>query len=159
MPEISVPEQRVCEMLSPLLLFHATGDSIGPRTDGKYLFSSLEFFLPEVLRELHDEWRHESLDGLYPKRFRKTGEHEIEFMGLAIFISDQTLTPIHLRLQLSSDHARVSWVDLKLGERIGGKCRREPYSRSQATGTMFHVAERLDSIDWYYHVGYGERET
>ncbi|MDB2687118.1 hypothetical protein N9Y42_07880 [Mariniblastus sp.] len=159
MPNISVPEQRVCEMLTPLLRSHAVGDAIGPRPAGNYLFSSLEFFLPEVLRELHDEWRHESLDGLYPKIFRKTNEREIEFVGLTIFITDQTFTPIHLHLQLASDYDRVSWIDLKLGERIGDKCRREPYSRSQTTGTMLHVAERLETIDWFYHVGYGERET
>ena len=146
-------------MLSPLLASYAVGDSIGPRPDGNYLFSSLEFFLPEVLRERHDEWLYESLDGLYTRIFHKTGEHEIELVGLTIFISDQTLTPIHLQLQLSPDHACVSWVDLRLGERIGDVCRREPYSRSQTTGTMFHVAERLDSIDWFYHVGYGERQT
>jgi hypothetical protein len=26
-------------------------------------------------------------------------------------------------------------------------------------GSMLHVAERFDSIDWFYHVGYGERES
>ena len=159
MPDISVPEQRLCEMLSPLLRSHSVGDPIGPPPDENYIFSSLEFFLPEILRERHNEWHHESLDGLYPKIFRKTAEHEIEFVGLTIFISDQTLTPIHLQLQLSPDHDCVSWVDLRLGERIDDNCRREPYSQSQTTGTMFHVAERLDSIDWFYHVGYGERQT
>ena len=158
MPDISVPEQRVCEMLSPLLTSHAVGDAIGPRPDGNYLFSSLEFFLPEVLREIHDEWQYESLDGLYARAFDKSGEHEIELVGLTIFISDQTLTPIHLQLQLSPSHDHVSWVNLRLGERIGGECRREPYSRSQTTGTMFHVVERLDTIEWFYHVGYGERQ-
>ena len=146
-------------MLSPILRSHSVGDPISPRPDGDYIFSSLEFFLPEILRERHNEWQRESLDGLYPKIFCKTAEHEIDFVGLAIFISDQTLTPIHLQLQLSPDHDCVSWVDLRLGERIGNNCRREPYSRSQTTGTMFLVVERLDSIDWFYHVGYGERQT
>ena len=159
MPDISVPEQRVCEMLSPLLASHAVGDAIGPRPDGNYLFSSLEFFLPEVLRELHDEWQYESLDGLYSRVFHKTGEHEIELVGLTIFISDQTLTPIHLQLQLPPAHDRVSWINLRLGERIGDECRREPYSRAQTTGTMFHVVERLDTIEWFYHVGYGDCQT
>ncbi|GAB5407546.1 MAG: hypothetical protein Aurels2KO_57770 [Aureliella sp.] len=146
-------------MLSPLLASHSVGDPINPRPNNNYIFSSLEFFLPEILRERHKEWQHESLDGLYPKTFRKTAEHEIDFVGLTIFIPDQTFTPIHLQLQLSPDHDCVSWVDLRLGERIGNNCRREPYSRSQTTGTMFHVAERLGSIEWFYHVGYGERQT
>jgi len=95
----------------------------------------------------------------YPASFHKTGDRDIELAGLALFISDQTLTPLHLRLQLSSAYDCVSWIDLKLGERIDGKCRREPYDSSKAFGAMLHATNRLDSIDWFYHVGYGERET
>ena len=146
-------------MLAPLLRNHAVGDAIGAIPEGNYLFSSFEFFLPQVLREIHNEWRYESLDGVYPKTFRKTADREIELIGLALFISDQTLTPLHVRLQLSPDYDSVTWVDLKLGERIDGRCRREPYGSSKAAGTMLHTTERLDSIDWFYHVGYGERET
>ena len=81
MPDISVPEQRVCEMLSPLLASHAVGDAIGPRPDGNYLFSSLEFFLPEVLRELHDEWQYESLDGLYSRVFTRLANTKSNLWG------------------------------------------------------------------------------
>lgn len=146
-------------MLAPLLRANDVGDAIGALPGGSYLFSSFEFFLPEVLREVHDDWRYESLDGVYPKQFRKTGDHEIELIGLALFISDQTLTPLHVRLQLSTDYDRVSWIDLKLGERVNGNCRREPYGNSKAAGSMLHAAEHLDSIDWFYHVDYGERKT
>lgn len=158
MPEISVPEQRLCENLAPLLRAHAVGDAIGAPPEGNHLLSSFEFFLPEVLREVHDEWRYESLDGVYPKQFHKSSEREIELIGLANFISDQTLTPLYVRLQLAPNYDRVSWIDLKLGERIDGNCRREPYGSSKVAGTMLYVVERLDSIDWFYHVGYGERE-
>ncbi|ELP31405.1 hypothetical protein RBSWK_04675 [Rhodopirellula baltica SWK14] len=155
----SVPEQRVCELLAPLLRSREVGDSIAPSSDDGYIFSAFEFFLPGVLREIHAEWRHESLDGIYPASFRKTGDREIELIGLALFISDQTLTPLHVRLQLSPDFDCVSWIDLKLGERIDGECRREPYGSAKASGTMLHVSNRLDSIDWYYHVGYGEQRS
>lgn len=80
-------------------------------------------------------------------------------MGMALFISDQTLTPLHVCLQLSADCDRVSWMDLKLGERVDGNCRRDPYGSSEATRTMAQVTERLDSIDWFYYVSYGEHET
>lgn len=157
--QLPVSEQRLCEALAPLLRFHEVGDTIDPLTEGKYLYSSFEFFFPHVLREIHNEWKYESLDGLYARQFQKTGEREIELIGLAMFISDQTLTPLHVNLQLSSNYDRVSWIDLRLGERVGDECRREPYSKSQTAGTMLHVVERLDSIDWFYHVGYGERDA
>ena len=152
---ISVPEQRVCELLSPLLRSHDVGDSIATSPDDGYIFSSFEFFLPGVLREIHAAWRHESLDGIYPASFRKTGVREIELIGLALFISDQTLTPLHVRLQLSADFDCVSWIELKLGERVNGECRRDPYGSTKA---LLHVTNRLHSIDWYYHVGYGDHE-
>ena len=120
---------------------------------------SFEFFLPEVLSEAHEEWRYESLDGVYPRIFRKTGEREAELLGLVIFVADQTLTPVHFRLQLSPTFDRVAWIDLRLGERTETGCRREPYGHAKVQGTILHVAERFDSIDWFYHVGYGERES
>lgn len=158
MTNISVSEQHVCELLARLLRSHDVGDFIGTSSDDGYILSPLEFFLPEVLRDIHTEWQHESLDGIYPTSFCKMGDREIELVGLAVFISDQTLTPLHLRLQLSPDFDHVSWIDLKLGERINGECRRDPYGTAKASGTMLQVASRLDSIDWYYHVGYGENQ-
>ncbi len=151
--DISVPEQKVCERLAPLLREHQVGDSLGE------LMASFEFFLPEVLREVHEEWRYESLDGIYPSIFRKTGEREAELLGLAIFISDQALTPVHFRLQLSPTFDRVAWIDLRLGECTESGCRREPYGHAKVQSTMLHVSERLDSIEWFYHVGYGERDS
>ena len=156
MTDISIPEQRVCELLAPLLRSHDVGDTIETSPDDGYVFSSFEFFLPSVFREIHTEWRNESLDGIYPASFRKTADREIELAGLALFISDQTLTPLHVCMQLSPNYDSVRWIDLRLGERIGGKCRRDPYGSAKANGTL--VLERLESIDWYYHVGYGERE-
>ncbi len=135
------------------------GDAIGTLPEGNYLLSSFQFFLPEVLREIHDDWRYESLDGVYPKVFAKTGEREIEVIGLANFITDQTVTPVHFRLQLSTNCDRVSWIDLRLGEHTGRGCRREPCGSATVHGTMLHVVERLDTIEWYYHVGYGDRES
>ncbi len=78
---------------------------------------------------------------------------------MAIFISDQTLTPIHFLLQLSPELDRTTWIDLRLGEHTDTGCRREPYGHSKVQGAMLHIAERFDSIDWFYHVGYGERDS
>jgi hypothetical protein len=135
------------------------GDSLGHLTTQPDLLSAIEYFLPEVLREVHGEWQCESLDGVYPKIFHKTGDREIEIVGLALFISDQTLTPLHVRLQLSATFDCVSWIDLRLGEHSAHGCRRVPSDIPGAFGTMLHVTERLNSIDWYYHVCYGERAS
>jgi hypothetical protein len=109
------------------------------------------------LRKSHPEWENESLDGIYPEVARKTGVDEIEIIGLCIIISDQTLTPVHLRLQLDSIDDAVSWLDCRLGESTAGGMLRVSYSRSIVYGSKLNVLARLDSIDWVYRVGYGER--
>lgn len=156
MENISAAEQRVCQGLQSLLRDCKTGDSFDETIDHKELMSDFEWYLPEVLHEVHGNI--DSFDGVFPRIFRKIGEREAEFVGLALFISDQTLTPMHFRLQLSPTFDRVTWIDLKLGERTRHGCRREPYASAKVHGVMLHVAERLDSIVWFYHVGFGERE-
>jgi hypothetical protein len=156
--QISVAEQRICENLGPLLRQHQIGDTLEDLLTPTELMAAFQFFLPEVLREVHKEWLGEGLDGVYPRIFRKTGEREAELVGLANFISDQTLTPVHLQLQLSPAFDRVAWLDLRLGERTESGCRREPYTQNKCSGAMLHVDKRFGSIDWFYRVGYGERE-
>lgn len=147
MREISIPEQRVCERLGPLLREREIGESLGDWNMQRDLLVSFEFFLPGVLREVHAEWKGESLDGVYPQMFRKVSDREMELVGIAIFISDQTLTPIWFNLQLSPQFDRVSWIDLRLGEHTEIGCRREPYSHGKVQGSILHVLERLESIN------------
>lgn len=131
--------------------------TIDDSDDFRDALSALEFFLPEALREIHPEWKGESLDGIYPALARKSADNEIEIIGLCCLISDQTLTPLHLRLQLDSTQDAVSWLECRLGESTAGGMRREPYSQAIVYGKKLNVLRRLDSIDWVYHVGYGEQ--
>jgi hypothetical protein len=155
--DISTAEQRVCEHLSRIFADALVGDTIDDTGPFRNLLTALQFFIPEVLREIHNEWKGESLDGVYPRIARRTGYREIEIVGLCCLISDQTLTPLHIRVQTSPATDHVAWVDCRLGEHTGDGMRREPYGSSKVQGAMLHVLERLDSIDWFYHVGYGER--
>jgi hypothetical protein len=117
----------------------------------------LEFFLPGVLREIHPEWRWESLDGVIPYVARKTGNLEAEFIGHYILITDQSHTPIHLRLQLAPDVDEVSWLELKLGEKGDNGQIQRPYPPTFKR--VAAVKDRTDSIDWVYKVGFGQRRT
>ena len=148
--QISTAERRVCEHLSHILADGLVGDAIDDADAFRNLLTALQFFIPEILREIHNEWKGESLDGVYPKIAKKTGGREIEIVGLCCLISDQTLTPLHIRIQTSAGADHVAWVDCRLGEHTGDGMRREPYGSSKVHGTMLHVVERLDSIDWFY---------
>jgi hypothetical protein len=160
-PQITIREERLCARLARLLCEHAVGDSLGDEWSTRDLMASFEYFLPDVLREARREWRSESLDGIYPQIFRKIGVRDAELVGLAIFISDQSLNPIHLQLQLASEFDRIAWLDLRLGEQTSGGRLRVPYREYNEwkVSPLLDVAKRYDSIDWYYHVGYGKRQS
>lgn len=110
--------------------------------------SALEYFIPEVLREVYDEWKYEFLDGIYPGLALKTNDYEAEIAGLGIILSDQTYTPLHVRLKLLSDQDEVSWFDCKLGEV-------DPRGLSKKMDTIA-IVERLHRIEWSYHAGFGQ---
>ena len=118
------------------------------------VLSGLERFLVEVFQEIHPEWHREGLDGILPELARKNGDNEIEIVGLCIVLSDQTLAPLHLRLQLDPTENSVSWLECRLGQAMGDPARRVPYTTNHG---RLPVLARLDSVDWAYHVGYGER--
>ncbi len=95
---------------------------------------------------------------LYPSVLRKSAENEIEIMGLCIYI-DQRLTPFHFRLQLARSDNSVSWLELKFGESANGELVRMPFSFSAVSEKALHaLSHRTNSIVWFYHVGYGERQ-
>lgn len=155
--EASAAEQRVCEKLSELLPRFENGALPEHDQCSLGLFLGLERFISEVLCEVHQEWDHESLDGIDPSSFQKTGPRSVEVIGAAILITDQTLTALAVKLQISPDLDRVSWFDCRLGEsEENGTMRRTPYERAGRNWGIANVLNRLDSIEWTYHVGYGE---
>jgi hypothetical protein len=128
----------------------------------------LQWFLPETLAGLHPEWCRESLDGLYPVVARKTAEREAEIFGLCLFISDQTLTPIHLRLQVAQAADALSWLECRVGERGVHVMRRKrgvhamrrtPYDQLDAALKEIYVLDgNADILDWVYEVTFGDRD-
>ena len=132
--------------------------SIADAEQFREVLCGLEYFLPEVLREIHPEWDRESLDGLFPQVACKTRDGEAEIFGLCILISDQTLTPFHLRLQISPSVDKVSWLECRLGERGEQGMVRTPYQSLNAIRKRLYGREgRADRIDWVYNVTFGKR--
>lgn len=157
MREVSKAESELCKHLRSMLSSLPSQCTLDESEETCYALSALAWFLPEVLQELHPEWKGESLDDIYPAVTCKTADNEIELIGLCCLLSDQTLTPLHLRLQVDSTQDAVSWLECRLGENTADGMRREPYTHSIVNGNKLHILKRLDSIDWVYHVGYGER--
>jgi hypothetical protein len=152
-------EEAVSRSLRSILDGLADGAAIEDSEDLRDLLSGLEFFLPSVLGEVHREWKDDSLDGVFPAVARKTGPNEAEIIGLCVLISDQTLTPIHVRRRGSASGDAIEWLECNVGERGKGKggMLRIPYN-SMSGKQPISVAERAGVIDWAYRVGFGERQ-
>jgi hypothetical protein len=117
----------------------------------------LESYLVALLRGINAEWKHESLDGILPLTSRKTGEQEVEIVGHCILITDQSLTPIHLRLQISSTDDEISYLECRLGERGEAGMKRTPYTSSFPASKRL-LAGDIDNVDWFYKVGFGQSD-
>lgn len=152
-------EQNICRSLRTVLAGLLHGASINDSEHFREILSGLEFFLPhQVLNEVYCEWDHESLDGIIPMLARKTGEGEAEILGLCILISDQTLTPVHIRLQIAASTDEVSWLECRLGERGKTGMVRVPCDSHEALAKRIYALDRKqDRIDWVYKVTFGER--
>jgi hypothetical protein len=154
-------EQSISRSLRAILADLPDGATIEDSELFREVLSGLEFFLPQqVLSEIYAEWNHESLDGIVPLVARKTGNAEAEIFGLCILISDQTLTPVHVRLQVAAYRDEVSWLECRLGERGEHGIVRTPYESPGATTKRLHaLAGRTERIDWLYKVTFGRRRS
>lgn len=122
--------------------------------------TGLECFIPSVIGEIHPEMAGQSGDGVLPIIARKTGDGEVELFGHFCFIADQTLTPIHLKLQLADSGDEISWLECRLGQRGEHGMLHTPYDPSSAVSRLLNtLAKRASSIDWFYEVTFGERRV
>jgi hypothetical protein len=155
----SKTEETIGRSLRSILDGLADGEAIGDSEGFRSVLSGLEFFLPAVLGEIHGQWRDESLDGILPAVARKTGPGEAEIIGLCILISDQTLTPIRVRLQVSPSGDEIAWLECNVGQRGDGKAgmARTPYNAMSGKQLVL-VAQRPNDINWAYRVGFGQRQ-
>jgi hypothetical protein len=153
-------ELSVSRSLRAALVDLPDGASIADSEQFREVLCGLEYFLPEVLGEIHPEWRHESLDGIIPLLAQKTGQGEAEIFGLCIIISDQTLAPLHVHLQVAASADEISWLECRLGERGEQGMVRTTYKyRNAITKRFFLMEGKAEQIEWVYKVTFGHRHT
>jgi hypothetical protein len=149
----SPAEQHLARDLRSVLRDVEIGDRIPESEVFRDALSALEYYIPEVLREVHPEWKHESLDAVFPECSTKSAEHEIDIVGTCIVISDQTMVPTHTRIRVSATTNAIVSMQCKLGELAGKAMERIPYGGNH--GCRLHVASREETIQWAYDVAFG----
>jgi len=112
----------------------------------------LELFLPRRLRERYPEWKRESLDGIFVARAVKTGARTAEFVGTCVLMTDQTVTPFVVELEVAEPNGSVTVQRLKLGEPGSGPLRISgPEANSKdAERLLASAVERINEIAWSY---------
>jgi hypothetical protein len=176
-------EECLAKSVRTLLGRVTTGDKIEESDDFREFLCDLEWYIPEVLREIHSEWKTESLDAVFPLVTRKTGEREVVVFGQCILITDQTFTPIYVKLQIHSSEDKVTWLECKLGETdprgklhtkfctpssIIKKYRLPHHSPNSKSRNKYYLEGMIkqlyslegkeDLIDWAYMVTFGEKD-
>jgi len=154
----SKAEQHLSRYLRAVLMNRPVGASIPDCELSNEALRGLEHFLSEVLGEIYPEWQSESLDTIYPTMSRKTSEWEVEIFGLCIIVSDQTLAPLHVCLQIAPANNEVSWLECRLGKRGKDGMVRTPYEFLSKMRTRLYLLDgNADQIDWAYKATFGER--
>jgi len=112
----------------------------------------LELFLPRSLRDQYPEWEKESLDGVFVARATKTGTATAEFVGTAILISDQTVTPFAVELGIPDAGGPVAVRRLNLGEPGSGSLgiSGPPTNSKDAQRLLACLLDRIDEVEWSY---------
>lgn len=124
---------------------------VKPSADILYL---LELYIPRLFSHKYPEWEYESLDGFLLASARKIRPDTAEFAGLCILISDQTVTPILIRLTLNLSRDSLASYQVFLGEPGGDSLgiSRPPYGSLHAHKLLETIIARLNNICWSFAI-------
>ena len=147
------PEQRIGRALRSVLERIADGEEFLETRQLRRISIGLEYFLPSILDETYPYWKHESLDGFFFSEARKVDARQAELFGMCILISDQTLTPLHLRLKVAPSEGKIDWMECNLGERGPGAGGMERVPWSQWRYNPFAgLPNSKELMDWVFRV-------
>lgn len=154
-------EETVSSNLRTLLGALAQGEKIEESESLQEVLDGLEFVSTAILQDKYHEWKYESLDGFYLVEASKVGDNEAEFFGLCCLISDQTMTPLHLRLRIAESENEIEWLVCRLGQNTQDGVLKIPYHASKKwTGYMSKLdSTSIKAIGWAYEVTIGDEQA
>jgi hypothetical protein len=117
--------------------------------------SALELFLPLMLRHSDpNHWRLEAFDAFRFPVARKTGPCEAEFRGAGLLLSDETWTPVQLRLRVAVESDVIAWGSCQVGDRRVERTQRLPSKSPELGRLLASVSERPEAIEWTFSAEY-----
>jgi len=172
--KIATPEQRNilrdmirsrlsgCRLTPEERISRALRRAIEPLNDGADFLNTLElrricyqleYYLPSVLAEVYPHWKNESLDGIFFSEARRVNSEWAEFFGMCILISDQTVTPIYLRLKVVPLKDKIDAMECRIGQRgtSKGDMERVPFEQWRIN-PLATLANSMELVDWVYQI-------
>ena len=129
------------------------GEAIPESAARGQMESALELYLPLMLRGADaNHWRFEAFDGFQFPVARKTGPLEAEFRGAGLLLSDQTWTPVQVRIRAAAESDTIAWGQCQVGDRLVGKAERPPHDSSKLGKLLATVCEHPDTVEWAFAV-------
>jgi hypothetical protein len=151
-------ERRIARALRALLEGVEPGGALGETIQLLVVLGGLEYFLPQVLAEVYPHWKKGSLDGFFVSEAKKLADNQAELRGVCLLISDQSITPFHVQIQLSTSADEIEWMECRLGKRGegAGGMERVPWSRWKGHTYSF-LQDSLKPTGWAYAVTFGQK--
>ena len=148
-------EELAAQYLRLVLHGVQLGEHIPESPARTQLQSALELFLPLMLRDTDPgHWRLEAFDGFQLPVARKTGPFEAEFRGVGLLLTDETWTPVQVRLRAAEEADVIAWGSCQVGDRLVPRTDRLP-SDSPALGNLLaSVCEHPERMDWEFSAEY-----
>lgn len=127
-----------------------------PETEARMqLQSALELFLPLMLRNADpNHWRLEAFDAFRFPVARKTAPLEAEFRGAGLLLSDETWTPVQVRLRAAADADTIEWGTCQVGDRLAGPGKRLPSQSPELGRLLSSICDHPEKIDWAFSAEY-----
>jgi hypothetical protein len=137
------------------------GDQIPQSESRAQLESTLELFLPLMLRDADaNHWRLEAFDAFRFPVARKTGPFEAELRGVGLLLSDETWTPVQVRLRAAGAGDTIAWGTCQVGDRLVSRMDRLRSGSPDLPKLLATVCEHPENIDWAFSAEYpGPRAT
>ena len=85
---------------------------------------------------------------------RKVGPLEAEFRGVGLLLSDETWTPVQVRLRAAHDTDTIAWGRCQAGDRLGSQTERLPFSSPGLGKLLASVCEHPERVDWAFSAEY-----
>jgi len=119
------------------------------------LEGALELFLPLMLRDSDPgHWRLEAFDAFQFPVARKTGPFEAEFRGAGLLLTDETWTPVQVRLRAAAETDLIAWGSCQVGDRLVPPSERLPCDSPVLGELLASVCEHPESMDWEFSAEY-----